>query len=178
MIVYKALSTPEEVTQWVSSSYSPTQLSKLDVKNHLNSPLADYKGNFSHIINKYLRAGYIKCKEYDIEGLQAILLSCSLPENIITYRFISLREWIKIRLGTFLGEVYEIPIFLSTTLLKKHYSMDDKKLGRICIKIYVQRGTHGTFIPEVNPQNPEFEVLFAHHSKLKRKGFSGYIMIL
>lgn len=178
MIEYKAFSTPKEVTQWVSSSYSPTQLSKLDVKNNLGSPLSDYKGNAYRIMNQYLRDGYTICNDYDIDGLQAILLSCSLPDSIVTYRYVSKRDWLKIYLGTMFGKIYQNPIFLSTTLLKKYYSMEEIKVRRICIKIYVPMGAPGTYIPEVNPNSPEFEVLFAHHSKLKRNGFKGYHIIL
>ncbi len=45
------------------------------------------------------------------------------------------------------------------------------------IKIIVPKGTKGVFLPEVNPGQPEFEVLFPHGTRLKRIGIDKYTII-
>lgn len=174
---FREFHVPEDVRQWVSLHYSAEQLAIVTVGIGVDSPLADYKGGFFRIMNEYLRAGATKSEDYDIVGLQTMLLGCNLPDDIVVYRYVSLKEWLTIRFCTLRGATYTCPTFFSTTLLKKYYSMLDIKYGRLPIKILAPRGTPGTYLSEVNLEMAEYEILFAHHCSLKRNGFMSYIMI-
>lgn len=176
MAQFRIFQMPEDVSNWASIHFSASQMSDFDVKKHIDSGLADYKGGYYKIINLYLRAGSEKCNGYDVEGLQNQLLKCKLPDNITAYRYVCIREWISIRCKTLWNKTYIYPTFLSTTLLPKYYGMPEIKWGRVKLKILLPRGTRGMYIPEVNPNMPEFEVLLPHHTHIKSRGFCSYIV--
>ena len=127
-------------------------------------------------MNECLRGGDTRCERDNIEKLQAYLLKCHLPENIVVYRYVSWCEWLTICTNTFFRGEYVHPGFLSTTMLKNHYGMKAIKANRVTIRINVPKGTCGICLPEVNPQKPEYEVLLAHHCKVKKYGVFEYII--
>lgn len=56
--------------------------------------------------------------------------------------------------------------------------MEDIKRSRLVIKIRIPKGTFGTYLPEVNPKAPEFEILLPHHLKLKRIKWNTFEVIV
>ncbi|MBE7058991.1 MAG: hypothetical protein E7387_07865 [Ruminococcaceae bacterium] len=138
----------------------------------METPLADYKGNGYHGINKYIRLGCIENQDvFDINGLQAFLTSKTLKDSIKVFRFVDFRELVVLLWNTRKNKVYTYPGFLSTTLLKEYYSMSYIRQKRVAISIRIPKGTHGTYVAEVNPKMPEYEILLPYHTKLKRIGF-------
>lgn len=175
---YRLFSSPKEVNEWIELNYTKDELEKLQVKKHLDSPLADYKGNAYSIMNEYIRHQWEdKQSDYDIIGLQNLLLSRVLCESIMVFRFVSVKELFLLFINTLFGKEYEYPAFLSTTLLKDYYAMDYIRKGRIAIKIYIPQGTKGTYIPEVNSELPEYEMLFPYRLKLKRISWNVYEIV-
>ena len=82
-IQYKTFSSPEEVADWVKQCYTQNELTELSVLINSDSPLADYKGGLYRVMNQYLR---LHCEtyqsDYDIVGLQKLLLSRRLPSTV------------------------------------------------------------------------------------------------
>ncbi len=174
---YKEFSSPEEVNKWVADNYSKADLNYLNVVENSDSPLSYYKGNYYKIINKYLRMGLEEKQTiYDIVGIKAMIEQYKIPENLSVIRFIDIREFICLVWNTCFGKRCEYPCFLSTTLLRKYYAMDEIKRGRFTITILVSEGTPGIYIPEVNADSPEYEVLFPYRIKLKRISWRKYII--
>ena len=167
MIIYRSFSSPKEVEEWVNRTYSKQELQDLTREYNPESPLFDYKGNAYRVINAMLRRGYMESQDYNISSLQAVLKSKSIPENILVYRYVSMQELLTLHWYTICDKEYLYPSFLSTTLLKDFYSMDSIKRCRFAIKLLVMKGSHGTYIPEINPDLPEYEILFPFHVKLK-----------
>ena len=165
---YRSFSSPQEVEEWVRKTYSKQELQDLTIEHNSESPLFDYKGNAYKVINAMLRQGCIESQDYNIFGLQAVLKSKSIPENILVYRYVGIRELLILHWYTICGKEYIYPSFLSTTLLKDFYSMDNVKRCRFAINLLVMKGSHGAYIPEINPDLPEYEILFPYHVKLKR----------
>ena len=87
---------------------------------------------------------------------------------MISYRYVSFNEYITLLRNTLFKRTYEYPCFLRTTLIDNLYSMDDIKYKRLLIKILIPKGTKGIILPEVNPKNPEFELLLPYRLKLQR----------
>ena len=56
--------------------------------------------------------------------------------------------------------------------------MDDIKWGRLSIQIYIPKGTHGVYLPEVNCNAKEFEILISPGQKLKRISCNKYALII
>lgn len=164
---YLQLNTPGEVVSWVEKHYTKEQLTSFTVRKDIDSPLDDYKGSGYRRINEIIR--YASNSEiFDITGLQSMLLNTYIPENIIAYRFVDIREYFILLWNTRRGYIYKYPGFLSTTLLKKFYSMEYIKNGRITIKLFVDKESHGMYLPDVVARNPEYEILFAHHIMIER----------
>ncbi len=140
-----------------------------------STPLADYKGGLYGVMNERVRLRLeVYQSDYDIIGLQRLLLSKKICEPICVFRFVSFKEfWILWR-STFFGKEFEYPAFLSATLLKHHFCMNDIKKNRIPIVIYIPQGTYGTYIPEVNPDRPEFEILLPYRLKIRRLSWNKY----
>lgn len=174
----KEFDLPEEVDAWAVSSYSEEYVKRYSYFNS-RSPLNDYKGACYKNMNALLMRGDTQCatEGHDIQGLQDMLLSDSLPNSIVTYRFVSLKELLHIFVGTIFDRIYTVPIFYSTTLLKEDFAMEDIKRGRFVITILAPKGSHGRYVPEVNPGRREYEVLFAHGIKLKRLSPMVYCII-
>lgn len=164
---YIQLNTPSEVVSWVEKYYTNEQLTSFTVRRGIDSPLDDYKGNGYRRINEIIRYAN-KSEIFDIAGLQSMLLDTYIPENIIVYRFVDIREYFILLWHTRRGHMYKYPGFLSTTLLKNFYSMEYIKNGRITIKLFVDKNCHGMYLPEVVAKNPEYEILFAHHTMIER----------
>lgn len=168
---FRIFNIPEEVTEWTNVHYTDQELKSLDIKNNLNTPLADYKGNGYRGMNEYIRLGCINDQDvFDIKGLQSFLSSKKLKDSIQVYRFVDVRELMILLWNTRRDKVYEYPGFLSTTLLKLYYGMSYIRERRVAIAIRIPKGTHGTYIAEVNPKLPEYEILLPYHTKLKRIG--------
>lgn len=166
---YIQLNTPGEVVSWVEKHYTNEQLTSFTVRKGIDSPLDDYKGSGYRRINEIIRYGYVSDSEiFDIVGLQSMLLNTYIPENIIAYRFVDIREYFILLWNTRRGYIYKYPGFLSTTLLKKFYSMEYIKNGRITIKLFVDKECHGMYLPDVVARNPEYEILFAHYTTIER----------
>lgn len=165
---YRSFSSPKEVEAWISRTYSKLELQDLTRESNPDSPLFDYKGNAYKVINTMLRNGSMQSQDYDISGLQTLLKSKTIPENIQVYRYVDLRELLTLHWHTVCGKEYLYPSFLSTTLLKDFYSMDNIKRCKFAIMLLVMKGSHGTYIPEINPDLPEYEILLPYHIKLKR----------
>ncbi len=175
---YKTFSTELEVKEWVEKYYTLEQLSALDVNGNADVSLIAYKGNCAEKMNRTLREKRAKVKfDSGIQKLQELLCKYELPTNIITYRFVSLKEWRALNCGTRFGRVYVHEGFLSTTLLKDQYAMGDKICNRIPILIQVPKGTRGAYLPEVNEGRPEFEILLPYGMKLKKIGFWKYRVV-
>ena len=175
---YYKFNTVQEVEEWVLKTYTNEELNELCV-NNIESPLFFYKGNGYNFMNECIRAGFIgTCEEVDIKGLQDLLLSKTINESIQVYRFVDLKESYILWKNTRKNREYDYPSFLSTTLLKNQYSMENIKRNRYAISILIPKGTPGTFIPEVNRDFPEYEVLFPHHTKLRKKGWRLFEVVL
>ncbi|MCD7823908.1 MAG: hypothetical protein LUG86_07855 [Oscillospiraceae bacterium] len=170
---YRKLSTPEDVEQWVKLNYSDEEIAKItEYQNSSDSPLQKYKGGMYRWINSMVRGGYTeKNEECDIPELQMFLSSWILDDDIVVYRFVDLLELRVLLKNTVKHSEYTCHNFLSTTLLKKYYSMDDIKKHRFTIKIQVGKGSHGVYLPEINKDRPEYEILFPYDSKLTRIGW-------
>lgn len=179
---YKRFTSPEDVKTWVSSHYTQKQLDEFDMNLHMDGPISDYKGSGYRAMNEIIRAGAkygiteLNSAGYDILGLQGQLMKMKTPENIIATRFINMKELLIIRKATCFGKAMIYNGFLSTTLLKEYYSMDDKKHGRIPISLFIPVGTPGMYLPEVNPNCPEYEFLLPYGVKLKHIGNMKYII--
>lgn len=175
---YKKFATPRDVDEWVRENYTEEQLRSLDVKTNPTSPLYDYKNSGYKKINELVRKGYANNKDlFDIPAIQEFLTKCVIPEDVRVYRFVSLKELIILEIKTIFGKDYQYPTFLSTTLLKGYYAMSEIRKNKIAIEILADKSARGTYIPEVNPQYPEFEVLFAHSCSLVRDGFRRYRLL-
>lgn len=175
---YRHFASPAAVADWVALHYTEGQLQALCVNDMLDSPLLDYKGGSYRDMNTHLRMGVENLHSpYDISGLQKLLKGYQLPEGVETHRFVCWKEWLKLFWNTRHNRVYTYPSFLSTTLLKDYYSMDEIKKGRIVITILAPCGSTGTYLPEVNEEAPEFEILFPHHTSLRRISFSKYQIV-
>ena len=175
MTGYKKFNSPQEVSIWVASNYSEAEIFQLDVRKNIASPLGDYKGNAYRKINYIIRHGGERNQElYDIEGIQSLLHSHKIPENIMAVRYVDLHEFLILLWNTRWHRTYIHPQFLSTTLLKDAFSMDYLKKWRIPINIQIPQGTYGAFLPEVIPDNPEFEVLLPYRMLITRIKFNLY----
>ncbi len=179
MNTYKRFETPSDVEKWVNSVYSKTELLETDVKHTNIQALTEYKGGLYRVMNEYLRKGIEDIQQdYDIQGLQLFLKSRTIKESIMAYRFISIKEWCWLLWKTYCHKETVYPAFLSTTLLKKYYSMDEIKRNRIAVEIKIPKGVNGTYISEVNPYLPEYEFLLPHHIRMKRVGFKSFEVVL
>ena len=179
---YRCMKTPKEVQCWVNLNYRNEDLKELiELKNEEDKEklaLLFYKGNGYKRMNNYVRNGIVDTNNIgDVNSLQELLLSKIIRESIEVYRFINLKELMILLKNTSKKRVFEYPSFLSTTLLWKYYSMEDIKKGKICIAIRVPKGTHGTYIPEINPSRPEYEILLPHHLKIKRINLTTFEII-
>lgn len=169
MSEYKSFNSPQEVARWVICHYSNAEICQLDVRENADSPLGDYKGNAYSKINYIVRHSCEKNQKlYDIEGIQSLLLSHKVPEDIIATRYVDWNELLILLWNTRWHRTYIYPQFLSTTLLRNAFSMDYLKKGRIPISIQIPKGTYGAFLPEVNPDSPEFEVLLPYRMHIMR----------
>ena len=131
------------------------------------------------IINQYIREKRETIqKDYDIEELQKTVCSFSTVENLITYRYISGEEFKFLTQNTRMNKECEYPSFMSTTLLKDLYNIEQIKFNRRLIKIYVPKGSPGMYIPDsLFPNSPEYEFLLPYRIKLKRIGFKSFMVI-
>ena len=171
--------TEESLRDWLSHNYSDELLKRLKEEvMSISSPLFDYVGGAYRVINQSLRMNDEEIQtDYDIIGLQKFLCSLTIPENLLTTRFVSVKEYRTLIWNTRLNREYVYPCFLSTTLIKDLYHMQEIRHHRIPIKILVPKGTNGSYIPEVNPKNPEFELLMPYRVKLKRKNLTTFIIV-
>ena len=162
---------PIEVETWVREHYTEEQLDSLTVTKNLDSPLAYYKGSCYQNMNLMIRSGIVGDRSgFGIPTLQSLLMSFTIPSNIIVYRFVDLREFAILHYKTLFGRTYVNPMFLSATLLKDQYSMSEIRKHRIAIKIFVNQGARGAYLPEVNPHLPEYEILFPYHTSFIKRG--------
>lgn len=172
---YMIFKTALEVEEWVEKYYTAEELSILDINGKADFSLVLYKGNFSEKFNRALRDEKTDTEFCNaIETLQELLCKYKIPSDIITYRFISWKELQALNKGTRFGKVYEYKSFLSTTLLKDKYAMHDKCWKRIPIMIQVPKGIKGAYLPEVNKNRPEYEILFPYGMRLKKIGYYEY----
>ena len=181
MYIYKKFRTPDEVDQWVHSSYSEKELLETDVHYDTTiQPLKQYKGEYCYIMNEYIRKGYADIqKDYDIRGLQNFLQSRTIKDSIEAYRFISLKEWCYLFAKTRCHSELPYPSFLSTTLLKEYFSMEQiKNQSPIAITIRIPKGAAGTYICEANPERPEYEYLLPYYTKIKRISLKTFEVVL
>lgn len=177
-IDFRVFNTPQDVKNWIQYNYSIDRIEQLTTMLHSDTALSEYKGGFYKVMNRYLRYGVFNPEDYDIVGLQKMLSNCSLPESIVTHRFVSILELVKLYTHTIFGRVFQYPTFLSTTLLDKDYSMQEIKAGRVKIRFFAPKGTPGTFLPEIKENRPEFEVLFAYGLKIKCVGLLDFSIVL
>ena len=175
---YIKFTTEYEFRDLLSQNYSDELLKML--KEELSSdssPLFNYVGGSYSFINQCLRLNAEENQtDYDIIGLQKFLCGFTIPDNLVTTRFVSIKEYMTLIWNTRLKRKYIYPCFLSTTLIKDLYRLNDIRNHRISIKILVPKGTKGSYIPEVNPQKPEFELLIPYRVKMKRKNLNTFII--
>lgn len=175
---YRIFHTPSEVEVWVQQHYTTQEIDELTVQNDLDSPLAYYKGNGFKCINYTIRKGYPDSRDpIDIPGLNQLLHKYKIPDDLMVYRFVDWIEFFVLLWNTRFGKSFSYPGFLSTTLLKDHYSMEDIKNGRAIIELHVHAGCPGTYLPEVRRERPEFEILFPHHCSIRRIGWRKYEIV-
>lgn len=176
--IYTIFSTKLEVEEWVKKYYTEQELSVLDVNKDADSSLIIYKGNGAEAYNKALRTGRVTAEiSSRIQKMQELLCKYEIPTNITTYRYVSWKEVMVLDSSTRFGKIYKYESFLSTTLLKDIYAMSEKCQKRSLILIQVPGGTKGAYIPEVNKDRPEFEILFPFGMKLKKIGCNKYRII-
>jgi hypothetical protein len=142
-----------------------------------DTALMEYKGGAYKEMNRCLRNGYTDSDTCDIAGLQSFLNQCCLPEDIVVYRFVSWKELLFLWGKGTLGRSFYYPSFLSTTMLPDSYSMEDIKKSRYKIRLYVPKDAPATFLPEINPDKPEFEVLLAHSLMIKKIGYYEFLIM-
>ena len=171
---YPTLSSPEDVDLWVARCYTEEELDELSAAYSQDSPLANYKGGLSHHMNAIAR---VHGEAEGVADLQKLLLSKTIREPIAVYRFVCFGELLRLWWYTQRNKLYEYPHFLSTTLLKNHYSMENIKRNRLPIMIGIPQGIPGTFLPEVNPEQPEFEILLPHHLQVSRISWNKYVIV-
>lgn len=182
MSIFHRFSTPEEVQKWVQQYYTYEELKELEelerVQDTRISALLFYKGNGYRRMNYCVRNGITDTNGIvDVNSLQQLLLSKRIKESIEVYRFIDFKELMLLLRNTLRKHMFEYPSFLSTTLLQEYYSMGDIKRGKILITIRIPEGTSGTYLPEINPDRPEYEILLPHHLKLRRINWNTYEII-
>ncbi|WP_313527870.1 ADP-ribosyltransferase [Anaerotignum sp.] len=175
---FREFNTPEEVAKWVSISFSDTVIQHFDLnKQPLLSPVSLYTGSISGKINASLRRGELSNSFSHFEGLQYDLCQNTIPENIAVWRYITFQEMFLLWRKTAFGRTYVNPAFVSTTLLREHFSGQARSNG-IVIRIDVPKDTPGAYITELNNAAiAEYEVLFPHHLKFKRTGTFTYEII-
>ncbi len=178
MSEYREFSVPEDVAEWVEKHYSKSELDQFDINLNLDSTLAWYKGNAYRYINECVRRRLENQQEdFDIVGLNRLLCSKKVPESIVVYRYVCLKEWWILFKGTMNRKKFAYPSFLSTTMLKTHYSMEEIKKKRFAVKIFIPQGTPGTYLPEVNPKMPEYEILMPYRLSLKKISWNTYEIV-
>lgn len=176
---YHSFHSRSEVFEWVKEYYTQEELDEFDMNQHMDAPIADYKGQQSRYMNIAIRKGYTGTYElFDIEGLQNQLLSKHIPEDIVVGRYVDKKELRMIFMSTLFRREMEYRSFLSTTMIPELYSMNSIKRNRRLIKIYIPKGTPGMYLPEVNSEKPEFEILIPHGMRIKRIGFKEYMICL
>lgn len=174
---YKKFKTPSEVEAWVKENYKEEELEKVSVLpyNPNKKALNSYKGSGHKTINTLL---WRDKSDEIVEELTKLIEGYVIPQDIVVTRFVDLKEWWALLKGTVQGKTYEYKGFLSTTMLKKHFGMDYIKWGRLSIQIYIPKCTHGTYLPEVNCNAKEFEILISPGQKLKRISCNKYAIII
>lgn len=167
---FKVFNNPDDAIKWAISAFSSEDLDLFDInKISPDSPLSWYTGSFSHEINTLLRSGRLSHPTFHYELIQNDLLKQKIPDNIITYRYVTIKEFLILHFYTLFNRIYKIPNFLSTTLLPKHFNGQALSNG-ILITFYVHSGTHGIYLMDlIDASVQEYEVLFAHHSLIKRR---------
>lgn len=175
--MYKTFKNPEDVELWVKKCYDDQSLSEVSVLPYDPSKRALnlYKGLGYKGINSLLRKN--KSDEV-VEELMQLIGKFEIPENIVVTRFVDFNEWWNLIKETMWRKVYKYKGFLSTTLLRKHYAMDDIRWCRIPIQIYVPKGTKGVYLPEVNPNAREYEILITPGQKLQKMSWNKYQIIM
>ena len=180
---YSKFTDPSSVNDWLLKSV-PNELREKWNAEILNreSDLCFYKGAGATKMNECLRKpnenqSIYQMIEKEINGLYDLLNTYKLDESVITYRYVSGKELIALVKGTLFKRIYKYHGFLSTTLLPDHYSMDDIKRKRCMIKILVPKGTPGIIVPEIVPENSEYEWLMPCGLCLKRLCLKTYIIV-
>ncbi len=174
---YRRFTTPSDVFEWVGTHYSQDELDQFDVKKNPGHPLTWYKGGLYKDINTVIRRGWIDSySTVDIDAIQEQLLQMHIAENITVTRFTSFKEYGYLYWHTMFRKTLEYPGFLSTTMLKDNYAMDEIRRWRIPISIYIPAGAPGMYLPEVNPSSPEYEILLPYHTKIQRITSDKYIV--
>lgn len=174
---YKKFATPLEVETWVEENYKEEELEKVSVLPYNPNKMALnlYKGSGYKRINTLL---WRDKSDEIVEELTKLIEGYVIPQDIVVTRFVDLKEWWALLKGTVQGKAYEYKGFLSTTMLKKYFGMDDIKWGRVSIQIYIPKETHGVYLPEVNNNAKEFEILISPGQKLKRISCNKYAIII
>lgn len=173
-----SFNTPEEVDRWVSTSLSDAVIQHFDLnKQSLLSPGSLYTGFISGKINASLRRGNLSNSFSRFEGLQYDLCQNTIPENMAVWRYITFQEMFLLWRMTAFGRTYVNLAFVSTTLLREHFSGQACNNG-IVIRNDVPKDTPGAYITELNNAAiAEYEVWFSHHLKFKRTGTFTYEII-
>ncbi len=174
--MYKVFKNPKDVESWVNNHYDDQSLKEVSVlpfdtyKRALNL----YKGLGSKKINSLLRKD--QSDEY-IEELIQLIGKFEIDENIVVTRFVDFNEWRILVKETMRGKIYKYKGFLSTTMLKKYFAMDDIKRCRIAIQIYIPKGTNGVYLPEVNLDAKEYEILITPGQKIQKVSWNKYLIV-
>lgn len=174
MLEFKRFTSPQDVDVWVAKHFNENQLMEFSAKDNLDSALGTYKCSGYRWINEGIRIGGINSNE--VLELQKMLMQQAIPESIQTFRFVSPKELSILIWKTRRRHAFNYPGFLSTTLLPEYYSMNYIKDKRILISFFIEKGVSGMYLPEVNPNMPEFEILFPHHLKIKRIQWNQYLI--
>lgn len=173
--VYREFSCEEDVDEWVMQNYNTSEIDVLKEMLKGVNALVLYKGNGALNLNGSIRE---EKEDEFVNELQDFLYERTIPDSIVVTRFVSYSEKSVLHKMTRNGNLYEYKGFLSTTLLPSEYGMDEIRRRRSRIKIFIPEGAKGTYIPEINRALPEFEILLANGTKLRRIGLDKYQVIL
>lgn len=173
--VYRVFLSRDDVDEWVMQNYNAREIDALKEMLRGVNALALYKGNGALNLNRSIRE---ENEDEFVSELQDFLYERTIPDSIVVTRFVCYSEKSVLHKMTRNGNLYEYKGFLSTTLLPSEYGMDEIRRGRSRIKIFIPEGAKGTYIPEINKALPEFEILLANGTKLRRIGLDKYQVIL
>lgn len=161
LIGYREFNNDIEAEQWAWEYYS--DLLNLNPESEQYKLIFSYTGSWYKVLNHLLRiCPEIGSADFDninfgdyseekarIQALNDILISYSLPESIVVYRFTHLSAIRSMTGKHFLREglYFSDKAFVSTTLVKKDLDLFRKEYNCNCVlKIYLPKDLSGAYV--------------------------------